>query len=419
MKILMYSWEYPPKKAGGLAQHVYDLTKALAKAGHEIHLITVGDNSLPMYEEVEDVKVHRVRPYDLNAFDFQTWILQLNVAMLEYTITLFDTVKEDFDIIHNHDWLTAYAARAIKHAKGLPLVATIHATESGRNNGLHNDLQRYISNVEWWLTYEAWRVIVCSYYMEDEMRRVFQLPKDKMAIIPNGVNPKDFKTTKEIPNFRLNYAAPDEKIVYFVGRLVQEKGVQVLLDAIPKILHYHPKTKFVVAGKGPNEGYLRHKAFEMGIANRVYFTGFVDDETRNQLYKAADVAVVPSLYEPFGIVALEAMAAETPVVVSDTGGLSEIIVHQQNGLKSYTGSANSVADNVLNFLCDPSFADKTKNKAYRDVLEIYNWDKIAKETVDVFAQVLQENSSKEWQRATPEFMLNNPGRARYEYQRTH
>ncbi|HEX3033160.1 MAG TPA: glycosyltransferase family 4 protein, partial [Bacillota bacterium] len=281
MRILMFSWEYPPRSVGGLAQHVQDLTNALASQGHEVHLITCGGQGLPVYDNIQGVQVHRVSPFSLSTPDFKTWILHLNLAMLEYTFTLLENLEGKIDVVHNHDWLTAYAARVVKHSRNVPLIATIHATEYGRNHGLHTDEQRYISDVEWWLTYEAWRVIVCSSYMEQELGRVFQLPKDKLRIIPNGVIPENFTTDRVSPGFRTNYAHPDQKIVFFVGRLVQEKGVQVLLEAMPKVLRYHPHTKLVIGGKGPNEHYLRQRAHELGISPSVYFTGYIDDATRN------------------------------------------------------------------------------------------------------------------------------------------
>jgi len=408
MRILTFSWEYPPKSVGGLAQHVHDLTLALVKQDQEVHLITVGEPGLPPDEEVKGVFVHRVTPYSLRSPDFRTWVLHLNLAMLERTMAMLREFDEPspFALVHNHDWLSAYAARAVKHALNIPLVATIHATEYGRNYGLHNDEQRYISDVEWWLTYEAWRVIVCSHYMEEELKRVFQLPKDKMKVIPNGINPENFAVKPGHQSIKNRYAHPDEKVVFFVGRLVHEKGVQVLLDAIPKVLHYHPKTKFVIGGKGPNADYLKNKAREMGIAHHVYFTGYIDDETRNGLYHCADVAVIPSLYEPFGIVALEAMAAKTPVVVSDTGGLSEIIHHQVNGLKVYTGSANSLADNILHILCDPAFGRKIRERAYEDVEKIYNWNIIARDTIGVYGDVLSQHQAANWKK---QFWFTNHG----------
>ncbi|MFZ5595428.1 MAG: glycosyltransferase family 4 protein [Bacillota bacterium] len=394
MRILMFSWEYPPKSVGGLAQHVYDLTCALADIGEEVHLVTVGCEGAPQNEMVKGVRVYRVNPYQVSSLDFVNWVTQLNVALLERAVSVINEVG-NFHIVHGHDWLSAYASRAVKHAFRIPLVATIHATEFGRNYGLHNNMQRHISDVEWWMIYESWRVICCSIYMRGELRHVFQVPEDKLEIIPNGVNVSAFKPGKN--NYRRDdYASPNEQIVLCVARLVREKGIQVLLDAIPHILKYRPSTKFIVAGKGPHERPLRDQAAGMGIGDRVYFTGYVNDELRNSLYSWADVAVIPSLYEPFGIVALEAMAARTPVVVSDTGGLGEIVQHTVDGLKTYPGSSQSLADNIIWMLSDRIMAEKMMQKAYQKVLERYNWTEIAKQTRETYRNVLNERREVAW-----------------------
>jgi len=395
MRVLMLSWEYPPRSVGGLARHVYDLAGALARDGVEILLVTCAAPGAPEYEEEQrGVHVYRVSPFGLSAPDFTTWVLHFNVAMLERIMALLKRTDSP-QLVHAHDWLVAYAARAVKHALAVPLVATIHATEFGRHNGLHNPTQNYISNVEWWLTYEAWRVIVCSRYMEGELKYIFQLPGDKIRVIHNGVDPSHF-TNRSTRVRRDFYAAPDEQIVFYVGRLVREKGVQVLLEAVPHILAHQPKTKFVIGGKGPYEGELRALAERLGIANRVYFTGYIDDEVRNALYHWASVAVFPSLYEPFGIVALEAMAARTPVVVADAGGLGEIVEHGLDGLKAYVGDANSLAQNILWVLGNPDQARLMQERAYRKVRTEYNWQEIAGRTRRVYDEVLDDWKRVRW-----------------------
>jgi len=390
----MLSWEYPPKSIGGLAQHVYDLTNALAENGIDVHLITSGGQGAPTFEKVQGVNVYRVEPYQISSPDFVTWVAQFNVALLERAISISSDLGE-INILHAHDWLVAYAARALKHSWEIPLVATIHATEYGRNHGLHNDTQRHISDIEWWLAYESWRVICCSHYMEGELRHVFQIPRDKIKVIPNGVDHTNFKI-RESNVRRSDYAAPDEKIVFYVGRLVREKGVQVLLDAVPEILAHHPQTKFVIAGKGPFMDSLKRQAMINGIANRVYFTGYIDDTVRNNLYSWADVAVFPSLYEPFGIVALESMAARTPVVVTDCGGLGEIINHGIDGLKAYTGDSHSLAQNILAVLKQPQLGTKLKENAYKRVLNEFNWGKIAWQTASVYREVWEAHRNTKW-----------------------
>jgi len=405
MKILMLSWEYPPKNVGGLAQHVYHLSRALAKHGAEVNVITVGGDGVIPYEDREGVKVHRVTPYSLPAPDFRTWILHLNFSMLEYAVTLTNSLKS-VDIVHAHDWLAAYAGRAVKHAFRLPLVATIHATEYGRNHGLHNDNQRYISDVEWWLTYEAWRVIVCSSYMEQELKGFFQLPADKITVVPNGVSIEDFSPKPGVS--RPTY----EKYIFFIGRLVREKGVQVLIDAAPRILARFPEARFIIAGTGPYEEHLRARTRELGLEHRVYFAGYVDDITRNRLYQQSSVAVFPSLYEPFGIVALEAMAARTPVVVSDTGGLSEIVEHGIDGLKCYVGSADSLADNITAVLGQPGLADRLRINGYEKVKNKYSWFAVAGKTLAVYEEVIRQSRRMAWH--TDTWMAADPISALYD-----
>lgn len=394
MRVLMLSWEYPPKSVGGLAQHVYDLTTALAEIGEEVHLITCGMPGVPEYEQVNGVHVHRVHAYQISAPHFVTWVAQLNIAMLERAMPVLNELG-GVHILHAHDWLVAYAARALKHACRMPLIATIYATEYGRNCGLHNDVQRHISDIEWWLTYEAWKVICCSQYMKNEVRHVFQVPEDKIEVIVNGVNPANFRE-RSIRVSRDQYAAPDEHIVFYVGRLVREKGVQVLLDAAPEILARHPQTKFIIAGKGPYGEELHRQAAALGIAHRVYFTGYIDDEVRNTLYSWADVAVFPSLYEPFGIVALEGMAAKAPVVVADTGGLSEIVEHGIDGLKFYPGNSRSLADMVVWLLQDRQLAQNLRHRAFRKVQEQFNWRDIALHTRRVYQEVWNSYRNAPW-----------------------
>jgi len=401
MRVLMLSWEYPPKSVGGLAQHVYDLTRALSEMNIEVHVLTCGTAGTPEYEKINRVHVHRVNPYNISSPDFVTWVAQFNVAMLERAITLIRDIR--FSILHAHDWLVAYTARALKHSCNLPLISTIHATEWGRNYGLHNNTQRHISDIEWWLTYESWRVICCSHYMEGELQHVFQIPRDKLRVIPNGVNPENF-AVKQHKTTRDSFAALDEKIVFYVGRLVREKGVQVLLNAALKVLAQHPNTKFIIAGKGPHMEALRHQAAELNIENRVYFTGYIDDDLRNSLYSWSDVAVFPSLYEPFGIVALEAMAARTPVIISDTGGLSEIIIHGVDGLKFYPGNANSLADMILRVFYEPGLAEKLEERAYHKVKQHFNWQQIAQATVNVYREVYNAYSNTTFVPARPNWL---------------
>ena len=392
MRIFMLSWEYPPKIIGGIARHVQDLSRALSELGHEIIVFTSDIPNLPFVQWDHKVLIRRASTQIPQAMDFLTEIIHLNFAVLTEIIPCINSQPPD--LIHVHDWLMTYAGRTLKFAYHIPLVSTIHATEYGRNNGLHTPLQRYISDMEWNLAYDSWKVICCSEAMKNEIQHVFQVPDDKINIIFNGVEPKNF--FYEGTHKRSNYAADNEKIVFFIGRLVREKGVQVLLEAIPMVLSVLPQTKFIIAGTGPLAPFLHHRAEELKISHRIYFTGYIDDMTRNFLYKIANIAVFPSLYEPFGIVALESMAARTLTIVSDTGGLSSIIKHGYNGLKAYPGNPRSLTDNIIYALTHAQEMAQMINNGWKEITNNYNWHKIARQTEQLYNQILSEYIRSDW-----------------------
>ncbi len=379
MKILMLTWEYPPRIVGGIARVVHDLSKRLIKDGHEVTVVTYREGNLPYYEDDKGVKVYRVDNYMINPNNFIDWIMQMNFNLLAKANELIDK-EGKFDVIHAHDWLVAYAAKSLKNSYNIPIVATIHATEAGRNSGIHDETQRYINDTEWMLTYEANEVIVNSNYMKCELQRNFGLPFEKINVIPNGVNLTMYSGIERDYDFRRNYATDNEKIILYAGRLVYEKGVQYLIGAMPKILQNYHDSKLVIAGKGGMIDELKAEVEHLGLGNKVYFTGYMDHKSLCKLYKCADIAVFPSTYEPFGIVALEGMLAGNPIVVSDIGGLNEIVEHGVNGMKSYAGNSNSIADSILTLLFDHKLCNEISKNAKNKVKELYNWTKIAQDT---------------------------------------
>jgi glycogen synthase len=385
MKVLMLSWEYPPRIVGGISRVVYDLAHHISQ-NHEVHVITCWETGNEQFEKDEKVFVHRVQTCTVNTVNFVDWVLQLNFAMVECAIRLIHS-NGNFDIVHAHDWLVAFSANTIKGAYQIPVIATMHATEHGRNWGLHNDTQRYINNVEAWFTALSDRIIVNSEYMKNEVMEIFSLPQEKLKVIPNGIGIDKFEGVKKDLVFRRTFALDSEKIVFFVGRIVNEKGVHVLIDAVPKVLSFCPETKFIIAGKGPQLDYLKWKVWNLGISDKVYFTGYVNDENLNKLYKCVDVAVFPSLYEPFGIVVLESMVARVPVVVSDTGGLGGIVEHGVDGMKAYTGNANSLADCIIDVLVNEQKAQGIVENAFEKVSTSYHWEKITQMTMEVYDEV--------------------------------
>lgn len=180
----------------------------------------------------------------------------------------------------------------------------------------------------------------------------------------------------------------NEKIILYVGRLVYEKGIQNLISAMPKILNGYHDSKLIIAGKGGMLDELKAQANSMGLGDKVYFTGYLNAKQVQKMYKCADVAVFPSTYEPFGIVALEAMLAGVPTVVSDVGGLNEIIEHGVNGMKSYAGNSNSIADSVLSLLYDHKLCANISKNAKNKVKEQFNWNKIAQDTHFIYEKAI-------------------------------
>jgi len=385
----MLTWEYPPRIVGGIARVVNDLSKRLIKDGHDVTVVTYRDQNLPYFELDKGVKVYRVDNFMIQSNNFIDWVMQLNFNMIAKVGEII--AKEgNFDVIHAHDWLVAYAAKTLKQAYNLPIVSTIHATEAGRNNGIREQNQKYINDTEWMLTYESTEVIVNSNYMKNELQRLFGLPFEKINVVPNGVNLTNYSGIERDYDFRRKYAMDNEKMILFMGRLVYEKGVQHLIGAMPKILEHYHDAKLVIAGKGGMIDELKAEVNALGLGNKVCFAGYLNGKDVGKMYKAADISVFPSTYEPFGIVALEAMLAEVPIVVSDIGGLNEIVDHRETGMKSYAGNSNSIADSILELLFDPQLCANIVKKAKAKVRNQYNWNKIAQDTHFTYQKAICE-----------------------------
>jgi glycosyltransferase involved in cell wall biosynthesis len=404
MRVIMLSWEYPPRIVGGISPHVHELSQQLQSKGLEVHVVTKETPDAPAEQvEASGVQVHRVHLAQ-KPNDFVHEIQLLNNATDLRVRKLLEDWRPGGEptIFHAHDWLSLDAARELKYEYKLPMLATVHATEKGRHGGIYNDTSRYIHEQEFWLTYEAWRVIVCSEYMKQNVVESFDVPWEKVDVIFNGVDSSKFKfdwLPGEREEVRSKLALPHEKIVMFVGRFVREKGIQVLLNAATTILAKEPHTKFMIVGGGHRERLEKFVDWA-GLTGKVLFTGFLANRALHQLYRVADVAVFPSLYEPFGIVALEAMAAGAPVVSSDAGGLPEIVRHDVTGTLSFVGNAESLAWAVINVLQNPERAAKL-NEAATDRLERdFDWSHLADQTKAVYERVWNEFLDSYWAEAT-------------------
>jgi glycogen(starch) synthase len=386
VRVLLLSWEYPPLIEGGLSRHVRKLAEGLAAQGIEAHVLTRGMEESPQEEEVGGVCIQRVRepgrPTELG--EFVAWVEHMNADMLAAGVELGDSFS--FDAVHAHDWLVAVAGDHLARRFRCPLVATIHATEYGRHQG-HVDThpQSHIHSVEHWLANRADRLITCSAYMREHVCDVYGLEEEQVSVVPNGIDPSELVPMADLAPLRRRFAAPEERLVLLVGRLVYEKGFQVALEALPGLIERLGDVRFVVAGSGTHEEELHTLATALGLDGHGTFLGWIGDDVLHSLYRIADLTVVPSIYEPFGLVALEAMASGCPCLVADTGGLREVVPHENVGLRFRSRDPESLGAVAERLLSDVELRERLVAEASEHVLG-FDWADVARQVADLYAE---------------------------------
>lgn len=393
MRVLHLSWEYPPIVYGGLGRHVHALAEAQAALGHDVVVVTQGGEGLAADEVVNGVRIVRVAPEaPFVPFDEQhllAWVMALDHALARTAVRLVGDWTPE--VVHGHDWLVSHSATTAHDASGAPLVVTVHATEAGRHQGwLPTSLSRAIHTVEWWFTAEARRIIACSQHMRWEVSRLFELPTARIDVVPNGIDLGAWAHERVDAAAARQRYANDGPLVVFCGRLEWEKGVHTLLDAVPRLRRRHPGARVVVAGKGGMQERLEAQAAALRLGRAVTFTGWLPEPELHALLAAADVAVVPSIYEPFGLVALEAAALHTPVVVAETGGLAEFVEDGVSGWSFPPGDAAGLADALDRALADEMTARRVARTAYERLVADHGWDAIAARTVEVYRRAEAE-----------------------------
>jgi glycogen(starch) synthase len=336
------------------------------------------------------VTVHRVRepswPRDLDRF--VAWVDQMNDDMLAAGEALAE--QHPYDLVHGHDWLVARASSALADRLAIPYATTIHATEHGRHQGwVHEHPQSHIHSVERWMASRADAVIVCSYYMRGHVADIFNIDERRIAVIPNGIDPSELRPVGDLHALRAEFAEPHEKLVLFVGRLVYEKGFQLALEALPGVIEQLKNVRFLVAGSGTHERELKEQAQRLGLSEHGSFLGWIGDDALHSLYRIADLCVVPSIYEPFGLVALEAMASGCPCIVADTGGLREVVpLGERVGLRFNGGDAEHLGVMIERLLVDDELRGRLVTEASEHVLR-FDWDDIAQRTRGIYAELSQ------------------------------
>jgi glycogen(starch) synthase len=412
MRIGFFVWEYPPSIVGGLGTYAEYITQEFLDIGHDVCVFTLNPGDLKTREILKGVEVHRPLIADAsNVFpffvvdDLKKWgtniklfndIFIYNIlSATKFINGLIKKEKYNFDVVCVHDWLSSIAGLVIKNETKIPVVFHVHSTEWGRSGGQGSEV---VSHLESAMAQSANRIITVSYSMQEDLIR-HGWPQSKISAVWNGVdagkyNPR--KTRKEdVLAIRARYSIPENwNMLLFVGRLTWVKSVRNLLIGMPSVLKEYPNTKLVILGKGEEQTDIVETADRLGIRDKVvYRFDFVPENERILYYAAADVCVFPSTYEPFGIVSLEAMAMEKPVVVGARGvvGFREQVIStgtDQNGIHVNGEDPADIAWGIKEVLRNPDKARNWGENGRKRVLDVFTWRKVADETLKIYQGLL-------------------------------
>jgi glycogen synthase len=393
MKVLMVSWEYPPVVIGGLGRHVHHLSTALAAAGHEVVVLSrrpsdTDPSTHPSSDEInEDVRVVAAAqdPHEFTfGKDMMAWTLAMGHAMVRAGLSLKDKSRDcpwRPDVVHAHDWLVAHPAIALAEFYDVPMISTVHATEAGRHSGwVSGSLSRQVHAVESWLVRESDSLITCSASMRDEITELFGPGLAETTVIRNGIDAARWPFAKR--RRRSGPSGPPDLL--FVGRLEYEKGVHDAIAALPRIRRAHPGTTLTIAGEGTQQDWLVERARKHRVLKATRFVGRLDHDELLTALDRADAAVLPSHYEPFGLVALEAAAAGTPLVTSNIGGLGEAVINGETGMSCPPRDVTRLAKAVCAVLDDPAAAQRRATAARERLTSDFDWHTVADETAQVY-----------------------------------
>ncbi len=376
----MLSWEYPPAAVGGVAAHVVDLSRSLVRAGHDVVVLTAQAAGTPTDEVVEGVRILRASmelPW-LPADDVVAQAASANHHLAKLRRLLNDWRP---DIVHAHDWRVAWTADTLSDLGGTPLIVTFHGTERGRHGGeVPAGTPSAVNSVEAWLAYRAAAIICLSDFMAEQVIDGFELPPTQVIRVPNGMSVERWAPDDDAP--------AREPLVVAWGRVAYEKGFQVLAGAVSRLRHRVPDIRCVIAGRGPYLAELQLQIDVEGVGDLVQLAGFMPGHELRRLLHRAGCVAIPSLYEPYGFVALEAMAAGAPIVAARTGGLTEIIADTDAGLMFSPGNRDELADLVAEVLTSPETAGRLQLGAGELLREHYSWGAVARQTLSAYDHVL-------------------------------
>ena len=386
MRIALLAWESLHSiRVGGLAVVATGLAEELARRGHEIHFFTRAGEDQTEYQYISGVHYHRCK------FNSGLNLLWFAHNMSEAMISSFHEVEKrmgKFDIVHGHDWHVVDALHDLKN-EGYPVVLTFHSTEYGRNGGIFGDWWEYreVSGKEWYGAYIANRVTTVSNGMKSELNWLYQVPADKIDVIPNAIDPRRYQVKIDPGKIKerhdINPLAPT---VLYAGRMDYQKGPDLLVGAIPEVLRNQWDVKFVLTGEGGMKGHLEHRVNELGVARATRFLGGVPYWRYIELLNSCDMVCIPSRNEPFGIILLEAWTTGKPVVATDVGGLSENIENFVSGIKVYL-NPGSIAWGINYLLNNPSAMKKVAEGGRKKVKE-FSWDSTIGKLMDTYSKAM-------------------------------
>lgn len=409
MRVWHMSWEYPPVVFGGLGKHVHALAEAQARAGHDVTVITLRQDPrpgthtspAPQSEIVNGVRVERIDlPDSSPIFGLENifpWVNAMQDAMGTRAHSIYANLHEPPEILHAHDWLVSQVTLDLSESFGVPAVATIHATERGRHQGwLPTSLSHAIDEVERSLVHGVQHVVTCSQFMADEVASSLALDSSHITVIPNGSHLSDMALQPHAAAFiRQELGITAKPLLVFCGRLEWEKGAHTLIEALPEIRRQAPGTEIVIAGLGSQEQSWRQLATDTHVDAYVHFTGWLPEGSLHALISAADALIIPSLYEPFGLVALEGAALGTPLVVARTGGLCEFVEDEVTGLCFTPGDPTELARAVQDILTNSELAHFVATNARKKLGNEYDWHAVATKTLDVYSLVAEGITSSD------------------------
>jgi glycogen(starch) synthase len=416
LRIGFFVWEYPPSLVGGLGTYAEYITREYIELGHDVTVFTLNPGNLQTREIMKGVEVHRpliadasnvwpmfvsedLRKWGTNIRFFNDIFLYNVLSSTKFINDLIRKQDYEFGVVCVHDWLSSIAGNIIKNETKIPVVFHVHSTEWGRSGGAGSEI---VSHLESQMAQRADHIITVSEVMREDLVR-HGWPAPKISVVWNGVDPEKYDPSQvkpqEISEVKQRHGVPqDGNMILFIGRLTWVKGVTNLVQAMPSIVKDFPKAKLVILGKGEEQKDINELANRMGISDNVLCQfEFVPEQDRIAHYAAADVCVFPSIYEPFGIVSLEAMSMAKPVVVGANGvvGFKEQVVASgpdQNGVHVDGNNPADIAWGIKEVLKDPGRGKKWGENGRKRVLQYFTWRKVAEQTLHIYESLQSKQS---------------------------